>query len=70
MLQLEFAVLEFGEGGGEKQRARLVAAFTGLRHRGLEPLRQARHGYAYRGGRRFLRRAAFILRFLRSLGFS
>jgi hypothetical protein len=69
MLELEFAVFEVGEDGGEEKRARLLAAFAGLDHRGPEPIRHPVHAQTGRK-RRFLRRAAFILRFLRSLGFS
>ena len=69
MLKLEFAVLEVCEGRGEEKGARLIASFAGFVHRGAQPLRQIGHGQTGRV-RRFLRRAAFILRFFRSLGFS
>src|SRR5258706_65981 len=43
VLELEFAVLEVCEDGGEEERAPLIAVFAGLVHRGAEPLGQARH---------------------------
>src|SRR5439155_21545650 len=43
VLELEFAVLEVCEDGGEEERAPLIALFAGLVHRGAEPLGQARH---------------------------
>src|SRR2546429_5649150 len=43
ILELEFAVLEVCEDGGEEERAPLIALFAGLVHRGAEPLGQARH---------------------------
>src|SRR5439155_11698985 len=43
VLELEFAVLEVCEDGGEEERAPLIAEFAGLVHRGAEPLGQARH---------------------------
>src|SRR5439155_23991747 len=42
VLELEFAVLEVCEDGGEEERAPLIALFAGLVHRGAEPLGQAR----------------------------
>ena len=69
MLELEFAVLEVCEDRGEEKGARLIALLPGLVHRGAQPLGQVGHDQTSRG-RRFLRRAAFILRFFRSLGFS
>src|SRR5207245_9459712 len=43
VLELEFAVLEVCEDGGEEERAPLIALFAGLVHRGAEPLGHARH---------------------------
>ena len=69
MVQLEFAVLEVCEDRGEEKGARLIALFPGLVHRGAQPLGQVSHSQTSRG-RRCLRRAAFIVGFCLSLGFS